>query len=193
MPRKLRPRLTCARAFPTAPRRYEKLQRWDDALRAYQRKLESTAPGSAAHVDALLGQCRCLAALAEWNKLFDVCRTEWVRVEPYVRREMAPIAAHASWQLGEWKAMRQYVDVVNHGAQPSSAEGAFLSAVINIKNAEHHAAAGACTLRATIVRVGAASTDCAAPALAAPARNSPRGARARAAGHRAGCAGGREL
>ena len=123
-------------------RRYEKLQRWDDALRAYQRKLESTAPGSAAHVDALLGECRCLAALAEWDKLFGLCKREWIRVEPYVRREMAPIAAHASWQLGEWHTMRQYVEAVNHGMHASSAEGAVLSAVINIKNGDYTAAGG---------------------------------------------------
>ncbi|KAI3435635.1 hypothetical protein D9Q98_001694 [Chlorella vulgaris] len=120
---------------------YEKLQRWDDALRAYRVKLEAAPPGSVAHVDALLGQCRCLAALAEWDKLFEVCRGEWVRVEPHVRREMAPIAAHAAWQLGDWRAMRQYVDVVVHGQSAGGAEGAFLSAVISIKNQEYAAAA----------------------------------------------------
>lgn len=122
--------------------RYEKLQRWDDALRAYRLKLEAAPPGSAAHVDALLGQCRCLAALAEWDKLFGVCRGEWLRVEPHVRREMAPIAAHAAWQLGDWAAMRQYVEVVAHGVQGGGSEGAFLSAVICIKNQDWSTAAG---------------------------------------------------
>jgi FKBP12-rapamycin complex-associated protein len=126
------------------PSRYEKLQRWDDALRAYRLKLESAPPGSVAHVEALLGQCRCLAALAEWDKLFAVCRGEWTRVEPHVRREMAPIAAHAAWQLSDWQAMRQYVDVVAHGQHAGGAEGAFLSAVINIKNMDYSAAAGGC-------------------------------------------------
>ncbi|KAL4435039.1 hypothetical protein ABPG77_003864 [Micractinium sp. CCAP 211/92] len=120
---------------------YEKLQRWDDALRAYRLKLEAAPPGSVAHVDALLGQCRCLAALAEWDKLFAVCRSEWSRVEPHVRREMAPIAAHAAWQLGDWGAMRQYVDVVAHGQAAGGAEGAFLSAVIAVKNQDYAAAA----------------------------------------------------
>ena len=127
------------------PCRYEKLQRWDDALKAYRLKLESAPPGSVAHVEALLGQCRCLAALAEWDKLFAVCRGEWARVEPHVRREMAPIAAHAAWQLSDWQAMRQYVDVVAHG-HGGGAEGAFLSAVINIKNMDYSAAAGGVSL-----------------------------------------------
>jgi len=123
---------------------YEKLQRWDDALRAYVRKVESTKPGSAPHAEALLGQCRCLAALAEWDQLFTVCRTEWSRVEPPARRSMAPIAAHAAWQLGDWDQMRQYVDVMttNQGS-----EGAFLGAVLHVKNGDL-ASAGAATERA---------------------------------------------
>lgn len=145
MPRSHAPLLSHRRGCTHAPTgccRYEKLQRWDDALRAYRIKLEAAPPGSVAHVDALLGQCRCLAALAEWDKLFAVCRSEWSRVEPHVRREMAPIAAHAAWQLGDWGAMRQYVDVVAHGQAAGGAEGAFLSAVIAVKNQDYAAAAG---------------------------------------------------
>ena len=41
---------------------YEKLQRWDDALKSYQLKVQNTKPGSQPHAEALLGQCRCLAA-----------------------------------------------------------------------------------------------------------------------------------
>jgi FKBP12-rapamycin complex-associated protein len=114
---------------------YEKLQRWDDALRAYERKLESTKPASAAHAEAVLGQCRCLAALAEWDRLFAVCRAEWARAEPPARRGMAPIAAHASWQLGDWGQMRQYVDVMN-GHQGGGAEGAFLAAVLDVRDGD---------------------------------------------------------
>ncbi len=47
---------------------------------------------------------RCLAALAEWEQLGRLCRGEWRRVEPHVRRDMAALAAHAAWHLGEWCA-----------------------------------------------------------------------------------------
>ncbi len=123
--------------------RYEKLQRWDDALKAYQRKLETTKPGSQAHAEALLGQCRCLAALAEWDQLFGLCQHEWKRIEPQTRREMAPIAAHAAWQMGDWQQMRQYTEIVKQSTANSS-EAAFLSAVLNVKKAEYAAAAGMC-------------------------------------------------
>lgn len=114
---------------------YEKLQRWDDALRAYQKKLEATRPGTPAHAEAVLGQCRCLAALAEWDQLFTVCQNEWNKAEAPARRSMAPIAAHAAWQMGDWGQMKQYVDVMmSH--QGVGSEGAFLSAVLDVRNGE---------------------------------------------------------
>lgn len=38
---------------------------------------------------------RCLASLAEWQKLSALCRIEWRRSEPHLRKEMALLAAHA--------------------------------------------------------------------------------------------------
>lgn len=66
---------------------YEKLNRWDEALDAYERKYAATAsnPRAPAHIDAALGRLRCLAALAEWNKLSNVARDEWRRVDPHVQ------------------------------------------------------------------------------------------------------------
>lgn len=113
---------------------YEKLQRWDDALKAYERKVEATKPGSAVHAEALIGQCRCLAALAEWDQLFLLCKEEWGRIEPPARRSMAPIAAHAAWQMGNWESMQQYVDVLStHQPGGGSSEGAFLSAILHVR------------------------------------------------------------
>ncbi|KAL6771425.1 TOR1 [Auxenochlorella protothecoides x Auxenochlorella symbiontica] len=118
---------------------YEKLQRWDEALRAYRKRLETTKPGSPENIEALLGECRCLAALAEWEELYSVCRREWQKMEPQTRRELAPVAAHAAWQLGEWKCMEDYVDVIKH-QQAGSSEGAFLSAVLHVKKEDYTAA-----------------------------------------------------
>ena len=121
---------------------YEKLQRWNDALKAYKRKVEATKAGSPAHAEALLGECRCLAALAEWDQLFVVCRDEWSRVEPPARRSMAPIAAHAAWQMGKWDSMQQYVDVVtSHHSGGVNAEGAFLSAILDVRRGDLSSAA----------------------------------------------------
>ena len=43
----------------------------------------------------MLGKMRCLASLAEWQKLSALCRVEWRRSEPHLRKEMALLAAHA--------------------------------------------------------------------------------------------------
>lgn len=49
------------------------------------------------------GLSRCLAALAEWERLSALVRREWGRVEPPAMREMAPVAAHAAWHMGHWQ------------------------------------------------------------------------------------------
>ncbi|KAI9110481.1 hypothetical protein K1719_018347 [Acacia pycnantha] len=52
---------------------YEKLQRWDDALKAYTAKAsQATSPHLV--LDATLGRMRCLAALARWEELNNLCK-----------------------------------------------------------------------------------------------------------------------
>lgn len=48
--------------------------RWDEALAAYEGKLAATPPSSQEYLTALLGKMRCLASLAEWQKLSALCR-----------------------------------------------------------------------------------------------------------------------
>ena len=48
---------------------------------------------------------RCLAALAEWERLASLIRREWSRMEPSSAREMAPVAAHAAWHMGHWQVL----------------------------------------------------------------------------------------
>ncbi|GFR45445.1 hypothetical protein Agub_g6841, partial [Astrephomene gubernaculifera] len=81
---------------------------------------------------------RCLASLAEWENLSNLCRTEWRKSEPHVRREMSMIAAHAAWHMGAWEEMAGYVDTVDNpeatGPQSQTATGAFLRAVLCVRN-----------------------------------------------------------
>ncbi|KAG2491268.1 hypothetical protein HYH03_010473, partial [Edaphochlamys debaryana] len=127
---------------------YEKLCRWDEALDAYERRLQREAPGSIEYHTALLGKMRCLASLAEWENLSNLCRTEWRKSEPHVRREMSLIAAHAAWHMGAWDEMASYVDTVDNpeagpqvrGPQSQTATGAFLRAVLCVRNNNFDAA-----------------------------------------------------
>eukprot|EP00879_Flechtneria_rotunda_P007003 GHRR01007352.1.p1 GENE.GHRR01007352.1~~GHRR01007352.1.p1 ORF type:complete len:2075 (+),score=775.15 GHRR01007352.1:2-6226(+) len=102
---------------------YEKLCRWDEALSAYEGKLATTLPGSQEYYTALLGKMRCLASLAEWEKLSNLCRVEWRKSEPHMRKEMSLIAAHAAWHMNQWEEMAVYVDTVDSGPGGSSYGG----------------------------------------------------------------------
>ncbi|GER42126.1 serine/threonine protein kinase mTOR [Striga asiatica] len=93
---------------------YEKLQRWDDALKAYTVKASQV---SSRHLilEATLGQMRCLAALARWEELNNLCKEYWAPAEPAARLEMAPMAASAAWNMGEWDQMAEYVYRLDDG------------------------------------------------------------------------------
>jgi serine/threonine-protein kinase mTOR len=101
--------------------RYEKLHRWDEALKAYTVKSSQTS-GPLQNLDAtlgstqscllsfgslknngnkvkfmhILGRMRCLAALARWEDLSALCREQWTGAEPSARLEMAPMVVDTS-------------------------------------------------------------------------------------------------
>jgi FKBP12-rapamycin complex-associated protein len=99
---------------------YEKLQRWDEALEAYQRKRATTESGHPAAVKLVLGEMRCLNALAEWEHLSRLCREFWPLVDNQARAAMAPLAAQAAWNMGLWDDMEVYVRNLDHGLSHNS-------------------------------------------------------------------------
>ncbi|XP_074572810.1 serine/threonine-protein kinase TOR [Curcuma longa] len=128
---------------------YEKLQRWDDALRAYTIK-SSQASNPSQNLDATLGRMRCLAALARWEELSALCREQWMAAEPGARLEMAPMAASAAWNMGEWDHMAEYVSKLDDGddsklrllgnttaSGDGSSNGAFFRAVLMVRREKY--------------------------------------------------------
>jgi FKBP12-rapamycin complex-associated protein len=75
---------------------YEKLHRWPDALAAYER-----GTGDA----NLLGAMRCHVAMSGWRRVDELASAHMESVSPEVRTEMAPMAAQAAWQLGEYRKL----------------------------------------------------------------------------------------
>jgi FKBP12-rapamycin complex-associated protein len=66
---------------------YEKLQRWDDALLAYEKKQEED-PNS---FEALAGRMRCLYNLGEWESLSVLAQDKWDSAKDEVKRMVAPM------------------------------------------------------------------------------------------------------
>ncbi|GFP88661.1 serine/threonine-protein kinase tor [Phtheirospermum japonicum] len=128
---------------------YEKLQRWDDALKAYTVKASQVS--SQHHVlEATLGRMRCLAALARWEELNNLCKEYWTPAEPAARLEMAPMAATAAWNMGEWDQMAEYVSRLDDGDETKlrvlgntaatgdgSSNGTFLRAVLLVRRGKY--------------------------------------------------------
>ncbi|KDP44557.1 hypothetical protein JCGZ_16390 [Jatropha curcas] len=128
---------------------YEKLQRWDDALKAYTAKaVQASSPHLV--LEATLGRMRCLAALARWEELNNLCKEYWTPAEPSARLEMAPMAASAAWNMGEWDQMAEYVSRLDDGDETKlrglgntaasgdgSSNGTFFRAVLLVRRGKY--------------------------------------------------------
>ncbi len=119
---------------------YEKLQRWEDGLEAYERK-QLVEPDS---VDCALGRMRCLRSLGEWERLANLSADFWNRAgssssgssggdgsygysltgnERENKKAVAPLAATAAIHLGRWDSIERYVSVMDAGGISGSGSG----------------------------------------------------------------------
>ncbi|KAJ3311625.1 phosphatidylinositol kinase- protein kinase tor1 [Boothiomyces sp. JEL0838] len=101
---------------------YEKLQRWEDGLLAYEKK-QLEDPNS---LDATLGRMRCLHNLGEWESLFQLAHEKWGAANTEVKKAIAPLAAAAAWGMGEWDDMDDYIKMMKE----ESPDGAFFKAIL---------------------------------------------------------------
>uniref|UniRef100_UPI00358FB62C serine/threonine-protein kinase mTOR-like n=1 Tax=Myxine glutinosa TaxID=7769 RepID=UPI00358FB62C len=101
---------------------YEKLHDWDDALAAYERKMEVARDDP----ELMLGRMRCLEALGEWGQLHQICCDKWTLVGEETQAKMARMAAAAAWGLCQWDSMEEYSCMIPRDTQ----DGAFYRAVL---------------------------------------------------------------
>lgn len=100
---------------------YEKLHEWEDALVAYEKKIEVNKDDP----ELVLGRMRCLEALGEWGKLHQCCEN-WTNVTEDACAKMARMAAAAAWGLEKWHSMEDYTTLI-----PSDThDGSFYRAVL---------------------------------------------------------------
>lgn len=111
---------------------YEKLQRWDDALEAYNRR-ELEEPDS---MEVTMGKMRCLHALGEWEQLSKLAQERWTNSSSDIRRAVAPLAAAASWGLFQWERMDTYISVMKQ----DSPDRSFFNAILCIHRSNYEEA-----------------------------------------------------
>ncbi|CAH2355370.1 serine/threonine-protein kinase Tor2p [[Candida] railenensis] len=114
---------------------YEKLQRWDDALRAYNER-ERLEPEN---IEITMGKMRCLHALGEWEQLSELAQSKWNNSSSDIKRSVAPLAAAAAWGLGQWDRMDICIKVM----KTESPDKAFFNAILclhrnNFEDASNH-------------------------------------------------------
>ena len=102
---------------------FEKLQRWEEALHAYQRREQEGSQS----LDVTMGKMRCLHALGEWDLLSTLAQEKWVDASGDYRRAIAPLGAAAAWGLGQWELMDNYLSVMKAHSPDRSFFGAILS------------------------------------------------------------------
>jgi FKBP12-rapamycin complex-associated protein len=101
---------------------FEKLERWDEALKAYQVR-EKEDPNA---FEITMGKMRCLHALGEWDLLSNLAQEKWSLASIDHKRHIAPLAATAAWGLGQWELMDNYLEAM----KLQSADRSFFGAVL---------------------------------------------------------------
>lgn len=114
---------------------YEKLHNWEQALDLYNKKLE-TEPEDLA---SKLGMMRCLEAMGEWRKLYNIATDEWTNMTEDFKNKSAKLVVASSWGLQEWDSMKKYVEFIPEENQ----DGEFYRAIIAIhegqwSDSRHH-------------------------------------------------------
>ncbi|KAI0064021.1 atypical/PIKK/FRAP protein kinase [Artomyces pyxidatus] len=103
---------------------YERLGRWQEALRTYERKAQEDPDAP----DIAIGRMKCLHALGEWDQLAAQVEENWANANTEDRREIAPMAAAAAWSLNDWDSMDDYIATM----KGDSPDRAFYRAILSV-------------------------------------------------------------
>lgn len=104
---------------------YEKLQRWDDALVAYERM----ALSDPSNPETLLGRMRSLRGMSAWERLHSLAGTAWKDANPVHQTEIAPLGAVSAWRIGDWDQLNVYSEHISE----DRGEGTFYRAICSIR------------------------------------------------------------
>ena len=100
---------------------YEKLHRWQEALKVYQQKLIANPNND----DAFIGLLRCKHVLGDWEDIFTLVQQRWPTATEQIQTTIAPLAAASAWSLSNWKELDEYL----YHIKEESPEGCFFRAI----------------------------------------------------------------
>lgn len=108
---------------------YEKLQRWEDAMDAYSKRIEEgdTSP------TVTLGYMKSLYSLSDWDSLAKFSSERWDSASISLKKRMAPLAANGAWSLAQWDKLEQYISVM----KDKTPDKEFFSAILCIHNGDY--------------------------------------------------------
>jgi FKBP12-rapamycin complex-associated protein len=106
---------------------FEKLERWEEALAAYNKREQEIPEDQPVPVEIVMGKMRCLHALCEWDALATLTGNTWANSSPEVQRKIAPLATAAAWGLEKWDAMDNYLSSLKRNSPDRSFFGAILA------------------------------------------------------------------
>ena len=116
---------------------YVKLERWDEALAAYEKREKQYPQDEKTAFEITMGKMKCLHALGEWDILADLADQKWSLANTDQRRVIAPLASAAAWGQGQWERMDTYLE----GMKPHSIDRAWFTAILSIHRNQFEQAA----------------------------------------------------
>ncbi|KAL7421428.1 phosphatidylinositol kinase-related protein kinase tor1 [Cryptotrichosporon argae] len=106
---------------------YEKLGRWEDALAVWEQR-EADPHSTFDESEIAFGKLQSLHALGEWDQLSEFVQVRWPSATQDEKKQMAPLAAAASWSLSQWDMMDDYIQTMKH----DSADRNFFKAILAV-------------------------------------------------------------
>eukprot|EP00127_Corallochytrium_limacisporum_P000173 Clim_evm34s6 gene=Clim_evmTU34s6 len=103
---------------------YEKLQHWDEALAAYEKKQE-TDPNN---FELLYGRVRCLGSMGNFEEVHNLVRSHWIMFDDNQKRTLACDAAAAAFALQDFRSVQEYGQIIGE----SHLDGYFYRAVYHV-------------------------------------------------------------
>ncbi|KAJ3227345.1 phosphatidylinositol kinase- protein kinase tor1 [Clydaea vesicula] len=101
---------------------YERLNRWEDGLAAYEKK-QLEDPTS---VSAIFGRMKCLNGLGEWEALSHLAKECWDTAKDSDKRLYAAYAAAGAWGVGDWDNLDKYISMF----RVESTDSAFFRSIL---------------------------------------------------------------